>query len=131
MGKLRLADIFGKSCLMINFIFCKNDGYSSDDIEILQFMLLELLNKVKKSINKLPQKKNAVLGNSLVIAKKTTIIWNNNIAMRLFYASFEIYKFCALLTFVISANLIWLIFNQWVEIQDPMLSLKKLIFLKH
>lgn len=35
MGKLRLADAFGKSCLTINFILREDDGYPPDDTEIL------------------------------------------------------------------------------------------------
>lgn len=54
MGKSRLADTFGKSYLMINFILCKNDDHLFGDIEILQFILLEPPNEVKESINKLP-----------------------------------------------------------------------------
>ena len=57
MDKLKFTDAFGKNYLMINFIFCKNNGYSPGNTEILQFMLSKPLNKVKESINKLPQKK--------------------------------------------------------------------------
>lgn len=42
---------------MINFFFCKNDGYFPNDTEILQLMLLKPPNKIKKSVNKLQQKK--------------------------------------------------------------------------
>lgn len=52
IGKLRLADAFDKSYLMINFIFYKNDGYPLDDTEILQFILSEPLDKFKESVNK-------------------------------------------------------------------------------
>lgn len=54
MSKLRLTDAFGKNCLIINFILCKNDGYPLNNTKILQFMLLEPPNKVKESVNKLP-----------------------------------------------------------------------------
>lgn len=54
MDKSRLADAFGKSCLMINFMFCKDDGYSPIDTKILQFMLSEPPDKVKDFVNKLP-----------------------------------------------------------------------------
>lgn len=57
MGKLRLADVFSEICLIINFVLYKDDGYPFDNTKILQFMLSEPPNKVKKSINKLPQKK--------------------------------------------------------------------------
>lgn len=39
MGKSRLVDKFGESCLIINYIFCKDNGYPPSDINILQFML--------------------------------------------------------------------------------------------
>lgn len=70
MGKLRLADAFDKSCLIINFILYEDDSYLPNNIEILQFMLSETSNKVKDSVNKLPQKKTAALDNSLIKARK-------------------------------------------------------------
>lgn len=57
MGKSKLVDAFGKNCLMINFIFFKNDGYFPCNTKILQLMLLKLLDEVKKFVNELPQKK--------------------------------------------------------------------------
>lgn len=57
MGKLRFVDTFGKSYFIISFIFYKDDSYLSGDIEILQFMFFKSPDEVKKSINKLPQKK--------------------------------------------------------------------------
>lgn len=53
MDQLRLVNVFGKSCLMINSIFSKNNGYSSSDTKILQFMLSELSDEVKESVTKL------------------------------------------------------------------------------
>ncbi len=131
MGKSRLADAFGESCLMINFILREDDGYPPGDTEILQFMLSEPPDEVKESVNKSPQKKTAALGNSLVKARRATAIWNHSVAMGLLYASFEIRELCALLALVASANLMCLIVNQWVETQDPTSSLKKLASLRH
>ena len=54
MGKSKLTDAFGKNCLIINFILCKNNGYPHGNTKILQFMLLEPPDKVKESIKKLP-----------------------------------------------------------------------------
>ena len=56
ISKLKLEDVFGKNYFIINFICCKDNGYSLGDIKILQFILSKLLNKVKESINKLLQK---------------------------------------------------------------------------
>lgn len=66
MGKSRLTDAFGKNCLMINFILCKDDGYPPGDNEILQFMLLEPSDEVTKLDNKLPPQPNAAMGAPLV-----------------------------------------------------------------
>ena len=51
--------------------------------------------------------------------------------MGLLNTSFEIYELYLLLTFVLSANLICLIVNQWVKIQDSTSKLKKIAFFKH
>lgn len=58
---------------MINFILYKDDSYPFGNSEILQFMLSKPADKVKKFINKLPQKIVA-LGNSLLKTKRMTII---------------------------------------------------------
>lgn len=71
------------------------------------------------------------MGNSLIKPRKTTAIWNYDIAMGLLYTSFEIRELCALLAFVASVNLMYLIVNQWVKIPDPTSSLKKLVSLRH
>ena len=57
ISKSRFVDIFGKSYLMINFIFCKDHGYFFGDTKILQFIFSEPSDEIKKSVNKLPQKK--------------------------------------------------------------------------
>lgn len=48
--------------------------------------------------------------------KKVTVIQNYSIAIRLFYANFEIYKLYTLFAFIAFANLICLIVNQSIEI---------------
>ena len=75
-------------------------------------MFSKSLNEVKKSVNKLLQKKITALDNSFMKVRKATAIWNYSIAMGLFYTSFEICELCALLAFVASANLMCLIVNQ-------------------
>lgn len=52
IDKSRLTDGFGKSCLTINFMFCKDDDYPPIDTKILQFILSEPPDEVKKSVNK-------------------------------------------------------------------------------
>lgn len=58
---------------MINYIFCKNNGYPLNVTNILQFILLKLLVKVKKTINNLP-KKFIAIGGLFVKNKKATAI---------------------------------------------------------
>lgn len=99
MIKSRFVDAFSKSCLIIKFILYKDNGYSSDDIEILQFIFSELPDKFKESINKLPQKNPMALGNSLIKARRVTTIQNCNIAIGQLYISFEIRELCMLLAF--------------------------------
>lgn len=54
IDKLKLIDVFGKNCLIINFIFCKDDSYLPGNTKILQFMLSKLPDEFKKFVNKLP-----------------------------------------------------------------------------
>lgn len=131
IGKSRVADTFDKSYLVINYIFCKNDDYLFDDTEILHFILSEPLDKVKKCVNKLPQKKTMILGNSLVKTRKMTVIQNYSITMGLLYINYEIRGLYILRAFVAFTNLMCLIVNQQVEIQDSTLSLKKLVSLRY
>lgn len=74
ISKSRLVDVFGKSCLMINFIFCKNNDYSLGDTKILQFIFSKPSNEVNKSINKLPPRKIITVKNFLVKARNATKI---------------------------------------------------------
>lgn len=76
-------------------------------------------------------KKTAALGNFFVKTRRVITIWNYNVTMRLLYANFEICKLCMLFALVVFAYLMCLIINQWVKIQDLMLSLKKLVSFKY
>lgn len=91
MGKSRFINIFSKSYFIINYIFCKNNSYFFGNINILQFILLKFIVKVKKTIDKL-QKKIVIINSYFIKNKKVTAIQNHNIIIGLFYFSFKIYK---------------------------------------
>lgn len=97
---------------MINYIFCKDDSYPSDNINILQFMLLKLLNKVKKTIDRLLLRNIVAISSPFIKDRRAITIWNHSVAMRLLYSSFEIHEHYALLAFIVSTNLIYLIISQ-------------------
>lgn len=73
MSKSKLIDVFSKSYLMINYIFCKDNGYPFGDTNILQFILSELPAKVKEIIDNL-LKKIAAVGSFLVKKRRVTAI---------------------------------------------------------
>lgn len=73
MDKLKIVDIFNKNCFIIKYIFCKNNSYPFNNMNILQFMLLKLLDKVKKIIDKLPKKILAIYNSFIKNIKATTI----------------------------------------------------------
>lgn len=131
MGKSRLADAFSESCLMINYILCKDDGYPPSDSEILQFMISEPPDEVTQTVNKSPSKQFAAMGGSFVHTRRANVIWNHSVAIGLIFSSFEICGFCVLHAPVVSSNLMCLIVNEWVERQHSSLSLKKLAYLRH
>lgn len=91
MGKSRFINIFRKSYFIINYIFCKNDSYFFGNINILQFILLKFIIKIKKTIDKL-QKKIVIINGFFIKNKKAIAIQNHSIIMGLFYFSFKIYK---------------------------------------
>jgi hypothetical protein len=98
MGKSRLADTFGESCPMINFILRENEGYPPGDGEILDFMCEKppkvLLDAVSKSPSK-PKSENE--DRSAFDKRRTVAIWNHSVAVGLLKASFEARKFSAFL----------------------------------
>ena len=49
-------NVFGKICIIINYIFDKDYGYPPSDSNILKFMLLKPSTKVEKTTNKLLEK---------------------------------------------------------------------------
>ena len=67
---------------MINYIICKDNSYSLNDTNILQFMLLAPLPKVKKVIDKLTKKILAINGFLVKAKSKTSIIYNYSIAIK-------------------------------------------------
>lgn len=131
MGKSKLMNAFGESCLMINYIFRKDNGYPLGNSKILQFMILEPPDEVTQTVNKLPSKQFVAIGDSFVHTRRAIVIWNHSITIGLIFSSFEIRGFCVLHAPVVSSNLICLIVNEWVEKQHSSLSLKKLAYLKH
>lgn len=94
-------------------------------------MTLKPLDEVIKTINKLPPIIFVIVGSAFIIARKTTVIWNHDIVMRLFYSSFQICEFCILLIFIVFAYLIYLIVNKYIKKQNFSLSLKNFLSIRH
>ncbi|KAI9763099.1 MAG: hypothetical protein M1840_000911 [Geoglossum simile] len=107
LGKSRLADTFGKSCPMINFILREDGtrGYPPADSEILRFILSELPEVCHKSIFTSPSRRE-----SGYVGDTAATIWNHSIAAGLLQACFEE-------------------FDTWVNKRDPaQMSLEQLAF---
>lgn len=64
-------DIFDKNYFMINYIFYKYNNYPFNNINILQFIFLKPLIKIKEIIDKLSKK--FVIIDSLFIKDRKTI----------------------------------------------------------
>jgi hypothetical protein len=89
MGKSRLADAFGQSCPMINFVLREEgtSGFPPADPEILSFILSNLSQIDQSSLSE-------SLMNGVVITKdsraaRAEAVWNHSIAVGLLQASFE------------------------------------------
>ncbi|QKX63245.1 uncharacterized protein TRUGW13939_10414 [Talaromyces rugulosus] len=84
MGKSRLADKFGETNLMINFVLREPDttGYPPADPEILQFMRSTMTVEDKNTINKSPTAKT-------LPREIEDMIWYHSLAFGLLQASFE------------------------------------------
>jgi hypothetical protein len=112
MGKSRLADAFGQSCLMVNYVLREKDtfGYPPADHEILSLMRMhpseDQEDFLASSPTKSPEKKYP--------KSRIDIIWYHSLAVGLFQASFEI-------------------LNNWVEEQSTQmrLGLENLANLRH
>ena len=86
MGKSRLADAFGTTCPMINFILRKDSvGYPPTDDQVQTFMRQpissDLLNKILNS----PSSKSSSQPDA-----RAAIIWNHSVMFGILHASFEI-----------------------------------------
>jgi hypothetical protein len=98
MGKSRLADAFGESCPMINFILRENEGYPPGDSEILDFMCEKPPKRLSDTVSKSPSKpKSGGEDRSAFDKRRTVAIWNHSVAVGLLKASFEACEFNAFL----------------------------------
>ncbi|KAI9783978.1 MAG: hypothetical protein M1839_002923 [Geoglossum umbratile] len=86
MGKSRLADNFGTTCPMINFILRKDSvGYPPTDSKIQQFMCQEIPDDVLKIVLNSPSK-------TEYPHPKAAIVWNHSVMFGILKASFEIFN---------------------------------------
>ncbi|KKK21711.1 hypothetical protein ARAM_007644 [Aspergillus rambellii] len=86
MGKSRLADKFGETHLMINFVLREPNttGYPPSDPEIFEIMHTKLSEKHKKMINSSPNKTENPFPSEI-----GAMIWYHSLAVGLLQASFE------------------------------------------
>ena len=88
MGKSRLADTFGTTCPMINFILRKDSvGYPPTDDKIQAFMRQPMSSGLLNSIRNSPSRKGS---SESVKRARAAIIWNHSIMFGILQASFEI-----------------------------------------
>ncbi|KAI9776146.1 MAG: hypothetical protein M1839_000562 [Geoglossum umbratile] len=88
MGKSRLADNFGTTCPMINFILRKGSvGYPPTDSEIQQFMCQEMPEDLLNTVRSSPPKEHSTYPPS-----KAAIIWNHSVMFGILKASFKIFN---------------------------------------
>jgi hypothetical protein len=99
LGKSRLADTFGKSCPMINFILREDGtrGYPPADSEILEFLLSELPEDCRSLVFDSPSRRG-----SKHVRDTAATIWNHSIAAGLLQACFEECKFLRSTVFEVS-----------------------------
>ena len=116
MGKSRLADTFGESCPMINFVLREDEGYPPGDSEILTFMRQDPPKDFSDDVFNSPSKPKSGGENPVAFAKRrTAAIWNHSIAVGLLQASFETCEFRALHAFAAYANAKSVLVNTWVK----------------
>jgi hypothetical protein len=77
-GKSRLADTFGESCPMINFILRKDEGYPPGDSEILAFMCEKLPKELPRSPMRFPNHHQGGEDRSAFDTRRTAAIWNQS-----------------------------------------------------
>jgi hypothetical protein len=99
LGKSRLADTFGKSCPMINFILREDGtrGYPPADSEILKFVLSELPEDCRRLIFNSPSRRE-----SGHVGDTAATTWNHSIAAGLLQACFEECRFLRSTVFEVS-----------------------------
>ena len=96
MGKSRLADSFGESCPMINFVFRRaKEGFPLADSEVLEFVdkKPENFKQMVNSPNISPKGKPEGFPED-----RANAVWNHCIAVGLLQASLEICKLPTLIT---------------------------------
>ena len=101
MGKSRLADAFGQTCPMINFVLHETeDGYPPRDDEILSFTRKQLSEAGYRKIFGSPLKKKPMPEHPAAIEfskRRVAIIWSHCLAVRLLWASLQKCELSALL----------------------------------
>jgi hypothetical protein len=98
MGKSRLADTFGQSCPMINFVLREEgtSGFPPADPEILSFIRSTLSQIDHTSLRDSPMK-GVEETTKNIRAARAEAVWNHSIAVGLLQASFEICRLPMLL----------------------------------
>lgn len=89
-GKSRLADEYGTTCPMINFVVRAGTGYPPADPEILQFLQRRASDLLIKQISDSPSVKEVQqMRSNTFPSKKAANIWNHSLSLGLLQASFE------------------------------------------
>jgi hypothetical protein len=91
MGKSRLADAFGQSCPMINFILRDygTAGFPPSDEEILSFLREHPPSNIPEPTSEDGESRKA---SDDFLMKRAAVAWNHTLATALLQASFEICK---------------------------------------
>ena len=94
MGKSRLADTFGETCPMINYVLRpeKATGFPPSDSEILSFMLMSPPDQHRDILADSASKKKD--RNEEYPKRRASVAWNHSVAVGLLQASFKNCKFC-------------------------------------
>jgi hypothetical protein len=89
MGKSRLADAFGKTCPMINFVLREQGthGFPPTDGEILSFVRMPLSMGHREVMANSPSKK--ADSSDGFLDRRAVVVWNHSVAVGLLQASFE------------------------------------------
>ncbi|KAI9774504.1 MAG: hypothetical protein M1839_001692 [Geoglossum umbratile] len=91
MGKSRLADNFGTTCPMINFILRKEGvGYPPTDSEIQKFMCKQMPEDLLNAVQSSPPKEEQ--STCTYPPSRAAIIWNYSVMFGILKASFKIFN---------------------------------------